>query len=150
MTRDTAKHYLEMQITTASKEQLLLMLFDGAIRFSEQAKEKIAARDIEGSHKLLIRAQRIMIELLSALDRSVGDELYGNLSGLYNFIYFRLVRANVRRDAALIDEALKILRSLRETWGEAVARAQQAQGPIAERPVAPVGVGEAPRISVEG
>ncbi|MBI3098322.1 MAG: flagellar export chaperone FliS [Planctomycetes bacterium] len=125
MVPNLAKNYFETQVRTASKEQLLLMLFDGAIRFAEQGKERMLARDTEGQHKGLVRAQRIMMELLSALDPSIGEELHGNLAGLYNFVYFRLVQANLKRDPVLIDEALKILANLRETWGEAVVRARQ-------------------------
>ena len=61
------RQYLESQVLGATQEQLMLMLFDGAIRFSKQAKEKLAQADYETWGKLLIRAQQIMVELASAL-----------------------------------------------------------------------------------
>jgi flagellar protein FliS len=124
-----ARKYFVNQVKTASREQLLLMLFDGAIRFSTQAKEKIESNDVEGSHNLLIRSQRIMAELMSALDNSIGEQIYNNLISLYSFVYMRLVRANMNQDTVMIDEALKILAILRETWGDAVEKAKQEDNP---------------------
>ncbi|MDQ7780373.1 MAG: flagellar export chaperone FliS, partial [Planctomycetota bacterium] len=72
---------------TATKEQLLLMLFDGAIRFTDQARPKMEKKDLEGTHVLLVKAQRITLELISALDKSIGAEIYNNLTGLYTFVY---------------------------------------------------------------
>ncbi|MCR4315334.1 MAG: flagellar export chaperone FliS [Planctomycetes bacterium] len=124
MLKNTARSYLETQIRTASKEQLLIMLFDGAIRFCNQAKVKIEDRDIEGSYNLLIKAQNIVMELMCSLDRSIGEDIYNNLVGLYNFIYLRLVDANIKKDNVKIDEALKILVDLRGTWSDAIDKAK--------------------------
>ena len=125
-----AQQYLEDHVLTAPREELLLMLFDGAIRFAEQAKLKIEAKDIEGSCALLIKAQRIVIELMTSLKRDViGDELYSNLTSLYNFVYFRLVNANVRKDRGLVDEALKIMTHLRGTWALAVEKNRKETHP---------------------
>ncbi len=128
--KNRAQQYLENHILTAPKEDLLLMLFDGAIRFAEQARPKIEAKDHEGSGRLLIRAQRIVIELMTSLSRDLmGEEIYGNLMSLYNFIYFRLVNANMKKDVALVDEAVKILAHLRETWSQAVEKNRREQFP---------------------
>lgn len=121
MAPDSAKKYLKTQILTAPPEQLLIMLFDGAIRFCEQAKERIDERNIEESHNLLMRAQRIMLELVSSLKKDgISEELYNNLCGLYLFVYRRLIHANIKKDKTAIDEALRILSSLRETWAQAI------------------------------
>ncbi len=117
------KKYLESKVLTASKEELMLMLFDGAIRFSGVAKEKIAARDFEESCRLLIRGQDIMVELMSGLRREdLGDRIYENLMGLYQSIHSRLMRANIKQDPALIDEAVKLLSNLRETWAGSIEK----------------------------
>lgn len=122
---DPTTRYLETQVQTASREQLLLMLFDGAIRFSQQGRTLLEEKSFEASNGRLRRAQEIMLEVMSALDRSVGEELYGKLIGLYRFVWQKLVEANLRRQVAPIDAALKILQQLRDTWGEAVAKARQ-------------------------
>ncbi|MBI4574825.1 MAG: flagellar export chaperone FliS [Planctomycetes bacterium] len=125
MNADVAKqrHYLETQIRTASPEQLLIMLFEGAIRFAEQAKVRLDGRDYEGSHGLLVRSQHIVLEVMYSLDKGIGDEVYRNLVALYRFVYLRLVRANITRDKAPVDEALRILQHLRETWVAAIDKA---------------------------
>ena len=129
-TQDKTREYLKTQIQTASREQLILMLYDGAIRFAEQAKDRIAAKDWEGSHGLLIRAQNIVLELLYALDRKAGGAVADNLAGLYSYCYHRLVGANIHHDPVKIDECNNILRGLREAWAQAILSLKKgAQAP---------------------
>jgi flagellar protein FliS len=111
-----SQEYLKTKVLTASPEMLTLMLWDGAIRFAEQGKEAIQKKDIEGSYKALVRAQRIIAELTSGLRHDVDRDLCGKLAALYNFIYRRLVDANLAKDAKLVDDALEIMRHQRETW----------------------------------
>lgn len=117
-----ANNYLEVQVQTASKEQLLLMLYDGALRFAEQAQRSIEAREIEASHNALVRVKAIVVELMCSLDKRVGEELYSNLTGLYNFVYMRLVQANFHKDMKALTEAVDILKTLRATWAEAIQK----------------------------
>ena len=128
MAQANPRRYLETQVLTASKEQLLLMLYDGAIRFCEQGREAMAARDIPRTHDLLVRAQRILIELWCALNPAVDATLAKTLGGLYSFLYLRLVEANVRKDAAAVDGVVGILKSLRQGWGEAIHKARADAG----------------------
>ena len=153
MVQNKARQYLENHILTAPKEQLLLMLFDGAIRFSEQAKVRMDEKDIEGSCKLLIKAQRIIMELITSLDQQkIPSDLYHNLMGLYGFVYFRLVNANLKKETGQVDDALKILNHLRETGAQAVEKVRQEQHPVS---VSPEKAGEpvtpsVPKLSIEG
>jgi len=124
-TQDKAKEYLKTQIQTASREQLILMLYDGAIRFAGQAKDRIAAQDWEGSHGLLIRAQNIVLELLYALDRKAGGTIADNLASLYTYCYHRLVEANIHRAPEKIDECTGILKGLRDAWAQAILSLKQ-------------------------
>ncbi|MCH7870578.1 MAG: flagellar export chaperone FliS [Planctomycetes bacterium] len=101
---------------SASGEQLQLMLIDGAIRFSHRALEGIAEKDIEKSHFALERAQRIVLQLAAGLQRDVNPELVDQMTALFEFIHSRLVEANITRQTAHIDDALKILNHQRETW----------------------------------
>ena len=120
MTSNPSAHYLRTQVQTASKGQLLLMLFDGAVRFSEQARVCMEQEEYETSHELLLKTQRIMLELMSALDRDslaiLPGEIFQNLTGLYLYVYRELVQANSRRDLDALKNAAKILVHLRETW----------------------------------
>ena len=142
--------FLAQQVLTAPKEQLLLMLVDGAVRFTERAKVKLAEKDFEAFGTALVRSQRIMMELICSLRKDViGEELYNKLVGLYHFVYTRLVDAKLKREVAMMDEALKILNMLRNMWHEAVEKDRQERlenkptprsvpaKPITYRPPAP-------------
>ena len=119
-----SKRYLETQVMTASREQLLLMLYDGGIRLCEQGAEAFEQKQFEQAHEALLRAQRVVIELWCALNPEVDPELARSLGGLYSFVYLRLVHANVTRDAAALGEAVSLLKTLRQAWGEAVEKAR--------------------------
>ncbi len=111
-----SQEYLKTTVMTASPEVLTLMLWDGAIRFAEQGKEAILKKDIEGSYKSLVRAQKIITELTTALKRDIDPDLTEKLAALYNFIYRRLVAANISKDEKLVDDAIELMRHQRETW----------------------------------
>lgn len=111
--------YRQTQVSTASQGELLLMLFDGAIRFARQAQEHMAEGKLEEASKKLIRAQDIVDELILALDLSVG-EIAESLQQLYTYIHDLLVQANVKKEPEVVDEALHMLSELRETWGQVV------------------------------
>ncbi len=148
MNSPEARKYLEAQVRTANKEQLMLMLFDGAIRFSNQAKDALQRSDFETSHHSLNRTQSILLELICSMDKSMDKEIYNNLCGLYKFAYFRLVEASLKREVGLIDEALKVLNSLRETWAIAI---EERQKETVEAPLLATGIEDGKtRINVEG
>ncbi len=111
-----AQSYLRTKIFTATPEQLQLMLYDGAIRFSEQAKAALEKKDYEASYNLISRTQKIITELNGSLKHNVAPELCGKLASLYNFVYRKLLEANVKHELEPMNEALGILRYQRETW----------------------------------
>jgi len=125
---------IKTKIQAASREQLILMLYDGAMRFGEEAKEHIKkggephTPEYEAAHSSLIRAQNIILELLYALDRKAGGTIADNLAGLYTYCYQRLVEANIRRDTSKIDECNSILKKLREAWADAVQKLKEREG----------------------
>lgn len=108
--------YLKNTVLTAPPEQLQLMLYDGAIRFTMRGIEALEKRDFEGMFNALERAQRIVIQLGEGLRREVNPALVDQMAALYSFIYRRLVEASMRRDRAAAEDALRILRHQRETW----------------------------------
>ena len=111
-----AQSYLRTQVFTATPEQLQMMLYDGAIRFSEQARPALAAQQWETSYTLISKAQKILNELMGNLRHDIAPELCGRLSSLYNYVYRMLVEANTQHKVESLDEAVKILRYQRETW----------------------------------
>lgn len=117
MNPKAANEYLKARVLTATPEQLQMMLYDGAIRFCEQAKVALAARKFDVSFDTLTKAQKILLELHAGLRHEVAPDLCRNLGGLYMFCYRKLVEANTQHTVAPIDEALNILKYQRETWG---------------------------------
>jgi flagellar protein FliS len=127
-----AEQYKKHQIETASPEEVLIMLYDGAIRFLNIAKKAIADKDIEKSHHQLIKAQNIILEFMNSLDMEIGGEIAVNLFRLYEYLHYRLVQANIKKDVAMIDEVLDHLRSLKATWEEAILIARRERETTAQ------------------
>lgn len=135
--QSSAQAYRNQQVETASKEQLLIMLFDGAIRFLKVASKAMEAKDAEKTNTYLIKAQRIVTELMASLDVEQGGDVAKNLLALYEYFYHRLVKANLYKDQAMLKEVLDHMQELRKTWVDAIAIAQQeASGQIAPAPAA--------------
>ncbi len=84
------QQYLRTRVMTATPEQLQMMLFDGAIRFCEQAKASLERRDYEGSYNNISRAQKIVMELTGSLKHDVAPDLCGKLAAIYNYTYRKL------------------------------------------------------------
>ncbi|MCC8166331.1 MAG: flagellar export chaperone FliS, partial [Planctomycetes bacterium] len=110
------QQYLRTQIETASKEQLVVMLFDGILRFTEIARKAIEAKQIEDSHHALMRAQAIVMELICTVDKEKGGEIASNLMALHAYAFNCLITANMRKDVTKLDEVQNIYRKLREGW----------------------------------
>lgn len=117
--------YLKNQIETSSPEQILVLLYDGAIKFLNQAKIGIENKDIELTHNNLIKAQNIISELRDTLDMEIGGELANNLYALYNYFNRRLVQANIKKEIEPVDEVLEHLRGLRDTWKQAIIKKRE-------------------------
>ena len=116
------KQYKKTQIDTTPKEQILLMLYDGAVRFLHQAKEGFAEKNIEKIHNNLIKVQNIITEFETTLDMENGGEFAQNLFALYEFMNRQLVRANMKKDEGALDIVIKHMTELRDTWREAVKK----------------------------
>jgi flagellar protein FliS len=110
---------------TASPEQLQLMLYDGAIRFTKQAIEGVRLQKWEDAFNGFNRAQKIILELINALNYDVDRQLCTQMAGLYHFIYRKLIEANVDRNLAVAEEALGLLHYQRETWVLLIERLRQ-------------------------
>ena len=116
MNQQAAQNYLKTKVFTATPEQLQLMLYDGAIRFGEQARAALEKKNFEQSFTMISKVQKIITELNATLKHDVYPELCGKLASLYNYAYRKLVEANISHTVESLDEALKLLRYQRETW----------------------------------
>jgi flagellar secretion chaperone FliS len=128
MNRGGYRQYNQVQIKTATKGKLIVMLYQGAIRFMKKAIILMEKKDMEGKGNQLIKAQDIVLELLYALDEGMvqsGNELALNLQRLYLYSYRRLVHANVTLDTEAVEEVISLMNNLLSAW-EQVAVADGA------------------------
>jgi flagellar protein FliS len=100
------ERYLETAVETASPARLIVMLYDGAIRFINEATYAMQQRDYETQNAKLQRAQKILAELISSLDFDKGGEIAENLFRLYAYMYNQLVEANINDDTARLEHVV--------------------------------------------
>ena len=110
--------YLRTKVMTAGPAELRLMLFDGAIKFAQQGKASIESKDYSAAFDGISRCQSIIMELINALNHDADPKLCERLSGLYTFMYNRLVHASTNRDPVIIKEVIGLLEYERETWDQ--------------------------------
>ncbi len=133
---NTPNQYLKTKVMTASPEELQLMLYDGAIRFCEQARELNANGDLEKRFTLISKAEKIIMELMNSMKDEYAPEICSRMRSLYLFCYERLIDANLQRETRPLDEALKIIRHIRETWVLLMEKIKEENGQIADIEVA--------------
>lgn len=141
MNKGAYKQYNQVQIKTANRGKLIVMLYQGAIRFMKKAILHLEQKDMEGKGNALIRAQDIILELTYALDQQLlekGDELAVNLQRLYLYSYRRLVHANMRMETEPIEEVIKLMENLLQAWEQVVQG--EGGGPSGEAPTASTGL----------
>ncbi|PRA03375.1 MULTISPECIES: flagellar export chaperone FliS [unclassified Paenibacillus] len=109
--------YRQSSVQTSNPAQLVIMLYDGAIRFVKTAIDGLTQKDNEKTSLNLGKAQTIISELMSTLDRSY--DISKSLHSLYEYTNHLLVEANVRKDVTKAKEAVGYLTDLRETWLQA-------------------------------
>ena len=109
--------YKNNSVNYASKEQLLLMLVDGAVRFAKMADAAMKENNIEETHTNIVKTENIFIELMSTLDRKAGDWAE-QLFKVYRFIYDKLVEANLKKDINILHEVMPLIEQVRDLWHE--------------------------------
>ncbi|WP_298438417.1 flagellar export chaperone FliS [Geobacter sp.] len=112
--------YQNTQVSTSSPEKLLLMLYDGAINFTRIALDKMEKKDIAGKGKFIGKAQAIVSELMNTLNHEVGGDISRRLEQLYIYLIDEYLAANINNSPRSLENALKILTILRDTWVEAI------------------------------
>ena len=112
--------YKQNSVNMASSQQLLLMLLDGAVKYTKIAKMAILNKDIQRAHKELVRVQDIFLELMITMDKNTKymEDLYN----IYDFIKNELAKANVKKDITIIDNTLPLIEEIRDMWYEVDAK----------------------------
>jgi flagellar protein FliS len=143
--KKASQSYQSVQVTTIDRGKLLLMMYDGAIKFLNHAKDGLEASDIPKFARFLSKSQAIIAELMNTLDFEKGGEIAKDLDRLYDFMLFYLTEANLQKDPVKIGRVIGLLEIIAGAYREiidgkkvdleeAVARTQRAiaaaQAPI--------------------
>ena len=112
--------YKQNSVNMASSQQLLLMLLDGAVKYTKIARMAILNKDIAKAHKELVRVQDIFLELMITMDKNTKYMEY--LYNIYDFIKNELVKANIKKDITIIDNTLPLIEEIRDMWYEVDAK----------------------------
>ena len=112
--------YKKTAVESANKEKILLMLYEGAMKFIKQAMEAMDNKDIAKRGEYIGRAYDIVMELMSSLNHEVGGEMAKNLEQLYIYCLEELTRANLSADKKNLENCLKVLNILYDGWSKAI------------------------------
>ena len=126
MTPNMTLAYKDNTIKTASPAELTLMLYDGAIKFCNIALAGFEKNDINKINTNIIKAEKIIVEFRATLDFKYPVARDFDL--VYDYIYRRLVEANIKKDPEILEDALKYIREMRDTWKEVMVRSRAGAG----------------------
>lgn len=112
--------YKKTSVNTASKEQILLMLYQAAIKNCKKSIEAIDSNEIAKKGEFIGKLQDIVIELNNSLDFEVGGDVARELSSLYDYILYASTQANMNLDKEPLEGCLNVLTTLYDGWREAI------------------------------
>lgn len=112
------KAYKQNEISTSSQGKLILMMYEGAIKFTKMAMESMDKGDISGKAKYIGKTHDIINELSVSLDLKNGGEVAGRLETLYQFVLRQLTFANIKADRTALESIVKVLDPLRDAWDQ--------------------------------
>ena len=141
--------YQQVEVSTCNKLQLVVMLYDGAIRFLGEARTAILTKNVRAKAVALDRALAIIGELQSTLRLEDGGDVAASLNSLYNYMNESLLLASAKMDPVPVDHVIGLLKTLNSAWTEIAQKAEPAsavaQQPNASTPLIAIPVGEAHR-----
>ena len=118
-----SSRYQQSQVLTAGREQLLLLAYDGVLRFLSLAHRGLEQRDYHEKHLGISRAQTLIIELRRTLDFSASPELAHNLSRVYTYLIEELAQVDASDDDARLQHVIHLVTEMREAWRDAAKQA---------------------------
>ncbi len=128
--------FVRDMVNSASPEQLVVILYDGAIQWLQMAKRELltyqnSIPDWTNFNKYMHMSTRVINHLQESLDFNVQDDLTHNLFSIYNFLYNKISKATISKNEKDLESLIEFLSDLRSTWSE-VAKIQQQKHPIAQ------------------
>ncbi|RYG66703.1 flagellar export chaperone FliS [bacterium] len=128
--------YRKSSVNGASPVALVVMLYDGCLRFMETGRIAMTRRELEAQNVALQKAQKIVLELMSALDMRKGGDVAKNLMALYSYVLGELVGANLEDKPERIENAIRTMSELRQGWSEIEAQQRTAAPDSGYAPIA--------------
>ena len=110
--------YKKASVNTLDQNQLIIMLYDGAIKNASFAVEHMKSGEIEKVHNCLIKAKNIVTELMATLNMEKGGDVAKNLQSLYSYMFSQLIEANMEKKTQPIVVVIELLKELRVAWVE--------------------------------
>ncbi|QAR33250.1 flagellar export chaperone FliS [Geovibrio thiophilus] len=123
------QNYIRQEVEGATKGKLVLLLYDGAIKFMRIAVLAMEEGKIPEAHNNIMKAQNIVYELMSSLNMDAG-EISQNLLRLYDFMIWSLIEANKSKDKAKVESAISVMCELREAWKGVVEQEERGNSSI--------------------
>ena len=117
--------YQTNAVQTASPGELTLMLYNGCLKFIAQAKKAMEEKNIEARNTNLLKAQKIIQELMVTLN--IEYEVAKPMMTMYDYIYRRLVEANIKSDVTILEEVEGYVKEFRDTWKQVIQLNRQRQ-----------------------
>jgi len=123
-----ANAYQQTHVQSRSPLELVVMLYDGALRFVGEALTALERKDLAAKREAISRVLAIVSELQSTLNMDHGGDIARSLDALYAYVNTRLLEANIQNDAARLEELARLFGTLRTAWAEIAARTEAATG----------------------
>ncbi len=131
--RNQLNQYKETQVITANQGKLIVMLYDGAIKFLNIAVENMEPRTYDVVNNNIIKASDIITELLLSLNMEEGGEISKSLFSLYMYFKKVLLESNIKKDPEMIKSVIKMLKDLRDAWDKISAQETKSDKTSVER-----------------
>ena len=112
------KTYQQMHVSGLNQQELIVLLYSGALRFIDEGRELITRekKDVPKIHEKLNRARNIFVHLLSTLNLEAGGEIASKLASLYSYFIEKITIANVTKDISGLDEIIPFIQGIKESW----------------------------------
>jgi flagellar secretion chaperone FliS len=126
------QNYQQVQVETSDQKQLILMVYDAAVRFCQEARLAMMREDLTGKGKSIQRAFDAISELRKSLNMEKGGEVAEGLNKLYAFLGHQLTLANLNNDKEILDSVITVLNDLRGTWAQAFDKMEEEEAALVE------------------
>lgn len=124
------QQYKNTEVVTASKENILIMLYDGAIRFLKKAIAATSQNNLDEKNKYVGKTMDIVNELRATLNHKADENIANHLEQLYEFVLDRLLKGSMENNPKYLEEAMGVLETLRKAWDEAIKSLKQPQSNV--------------------